>query len=81
MVTRRRGAAAVAPPWSPAGAGDVARAAGDTTAQFLGLGLDLLQQGVNIAYQVMGGGCGQPQGSSGWGPVPPPPGAGTGYPG
>jgi hypothetical protein len=50
--------------------------AGNAANQFLGLGIDFLQRGVNLAYQTMGAASGQqPQGQSGWGPVPPPPSA------
>lgn len=59
---------------SSAGAG-AARAAGDVTAQAMGAGIDLMQQGVNMAYQMMGGGS-NPSRDTGWGPVPPP---GGGY--
>jgi hypothetical protein len=47
--------------------------AGGAAQQVLDLGIGLLQQGIDVAYRMMGGGLGQPAGQSGWGPVPPPP--------
>jgi len=65
---------------SPAGMSSGAAGSGATqtasnlTAQAMGAGIDLMQQGVNLAYQMVGGAATQPLGNSGWGPVPPPPG-------
>lgn len=66
---------------SPAGMGSsgaagsgTTQAASNLTAQAMGAGIDLMQQGVNLAYQMVGGAATQPLGNSGWGPVPPPPG-------
>jgi hypothetical protein len=64
---------------APVGSG----AASDLTAQAMGAGIDLMQQGVNLAYQMVGGqvmgrASGQPAGSTGWGPVPPPVGSPSG---
>jgi hypothetical protein len=52
-------------------------AAGDVTSQAMGAGMEMMQQGVNVAYQILGGGASQPpQQNTGWGPVPPPSGGG-----
>jgi hypothetical protein len=52
-----------------------AQTAGDVTAQALGAGIDVVQQGVNFAFQMLGGSASESQGDTGWGPVPPPPGS------
>ena len=49
-----------------------AQAAGNLTSQAMGAGIDLVQQGVNVAYQAMGGGSAAQPTNTGWGPVPPP---------
>ncbi|MES1241640.1 MAG: hypothetical protein ABUT39_08470 [Acidobacteriota bacterium] len=53
------------------------QAASDLTAQAMGASMDMMQQGVNMAYQVFGGSSRQRQPQdTGWGPVPPPSGGG-----
>jgi len=61
---------------APAAGSAAAASVRDTIGPLAGLGIELLQQGVNVAYQTMGAVTGQsrgPAGQSGWGPVPPPP--------
>lgn len=45
--------------------------AGAAGSQLIGLGIEVLQQGINVFSRLSG--LGTPQGQSGWGPVPPPP--------
>ena len=52
-------------------------AAPDFLNQLGRLAFDLLQGGVNVVYQLSGSAWQKQQGPSGWGPMPPPPDAGT----